>query len=103
MKFLKTLVFVLLAGSAALALAAGTDRDPMDGTGVANNPNAEYGVLFGSICTWFLPGNGPFPPFDSQADEGMNIAFAVMFGCDPNDPNVGTPQEDIDFDPLPNE
>jgi hypothetical protein len=85
-------------------LAAGGNRDPLDGTGVANNPNAVYGVLFGSICTHFLPGgNGPFPPGESQADEGLNISFGVVFDCDPNDPSVGTPQEDVDRDPLPNE
>jgi len=101
----------LLAAASALSLlasattyAAGTNRDPLDGTGVANNPMAQYSILFGSICTHFLPGgHGPFPPSDSQADEGLNVSFGVVFGCDPNDPDVGFPQEAVDNDPLPNE
>jgi len=94
--------FALLFSTSAQG--AGTNRDPLDGTGVANNPQATYGVLFGSICTYFLPGgHGPFPPFDSQADEGLNISFGVVFSCDPSDPSVGIPQEAIDNDPLPSE
>jgi hypothetical protein len=84
--------------------ASGTDRDPLDGTVLANNPQASYGILFGSICTYSLPGgHGPFPPADSQADEGLNISFGVVFECNPDDPDAGFPQEDVDFDPLPNE
>jgi hypothetical protein len=88
----------------ASTFAAGTDRDPLDGTGIANNPMAAYGILFGSICTYSLPsGNGSSAPGESQADEGLNISFGVVFECDPNDPSVGYPQEDVDRDRLPNE
>jgi hypothetical protein len=102
-------LFALFAAAISLVLctsafASGNTRDPLDGTGVANNPNAVYGAIFGSICTYFLPGgNGPFPPGESQADEGINISFGVVFDCDPSNPDAGYPQEDVDRDPLPNE
>lgn len=93
--------------------AGGSLNDPLDGTGIANNPNASYDPLFYGICSWHAPSNPNSAPgaaaqvwtasLSAQGDEGFSVAFGTMFGCDPSDPSVGDSQEAVDGDPLPPE
>ena len=94
--------------------AAGTDRDPLDGTGVANNPTATTVDVFGT-CNFFNAtasdveqGGGGFSTgrlgasIGGQGDEGFSIAFGTVFNPD-FETCTGTSIEDVDSDPLPNE
>ena len=92
------------------AYAAGTLNDPLDGTGLSNNPNSSYATLFGSICSQTLPANDNSAggasarifnaSLGGQGDEGFSIAFGTTFDCDPSDPSVGLSQEQVDSDPV---
>ena len=111
MKKLLSMAVVALMVSTA-AYAAGTANDPLEGTGLQNNPKATYGAnpIFGFICSYISPaGDDNGNSVASQVfnasllgngDEGFSIAFAVTFFCDPQDPSVGVSAEDVDSDPV---
>jgi hypothetical protein len=106
-------VFSLSIALSSASWAGGSLDDPLDGTGVSNNPNSQYATLFGTICSQTLPANGNSingslarifnASLGAQGDEGFSVAFGTTFDCDPTDPSVGRSQEEVDSDPLPPE
>jgi hypothetical protein len=109
----KTLSICMCALAPLAAHAGGSLNDPLEGTGVANNPNSDYVELFSGICTQTQPANPKsvngtlarvfYASLGGQGDEGFSVAFGTTFGCDPSDPSVGQSQEEVDSDPLPPE
>jgi hypothetical protein len=104
-------IFVALMLSTG-AYAAGAANDPVDGTGLENNPNATYdpNPLFEFICSYVSPagddnGNSLLAQIfnaslGGNGDEGFSIAFGVTWFCDPEDPSVGISSEEVDSDPV---